>query len=135
MNCFLTLMIKNIKNNIAAGVDLVIIGALLSGYWFGWRWGFIVGMLLRLSVYIITMEYDTGMIYAIPSAGVAGIIGGIFGLFSLPLFLGAIFAVLTYMTVYYSIRIIIFGDNNFFMMFLEAFGLVIVNIGIFRFFI
>lgn len=134
-NSLLTLTIRKMKNNLGAGVDLVLIGALLAGHWFGWRWGIIVGMLLRLSIYIITMEYDTGMIYAIPVAGIPGLIGAIVTFFSIPLFTGVVIAVFTYLAVYYSIRLFIFGDTNYVMMTIEAFGLIVVNIVIFRFFI
>ncbi|MCB9358437.1 hypothetical protein H6503_00750 [Candidatus Woesearchaeota archaeon] len=135
LNIVFTLLIKDMKNNIAAGFDLVIIGGMLAGYWFGWQWGFAIAMLFRFSVYATTLEFDTGMIYAIPCAGLAGIVGAIVGFFNLPIFFGAVAAVLTYMLVYYMTRIIVFGDNNFIMMCLEAFGLIVVNIGIFRFFV
>lgn len=135
VNIFFTYLIKKMKNNVASGIDLVILGTMLSGYWFGWKVGFFMGMLFRFSVYVVTMEFDIGMIYSIPCVGIAGVIGAFSAFLGISLLWTSIITVFSYMTIYYSIRIFMIGDTNYVMMSLETFGLILVNIIIFSFFV
>jgi hypothetical protein len=135
VNILFIYLIKKMKNNIASGVDLVLIGTLLTGYWFGWQWGFIAGILFRASVYAVTLECDIGMVYAIPCVGIVGIVGAIAAGLSFSIFIASVVGVITYMLIYFSIRIFLIGDNNYIMIVFEILGLILVNVVIFRFFV
>jgi len=130
----LTLLLKKIKNNIASGIDLVYPGTFVAGYFLGWEWGAIFGVLFRLVNHLVPMEFDIGMIVSFPVAALTGIFAACIGFLGLPLVPLGMAGLLVYIGVYFSSRILVFGDTNYVMMVFEFLGNVLMTFIIFKYF-
>ena len=63
---FLVNVLRGLKNNIASGVDFALTGGFLAGYWFGFKWGFIIGCIFALTNNIVQMEFYPSLFVLIP---------------------------------------------------------------------
>jgi len=118
INCVWIYYVQNFKNTLFAGLDLVLIGALLSGYWYGWFFGVLFGALFCISGYVITVGYSFRMLYVLPAVGLVGIIGAIGSAYNISLFITALVAIVMYVFFHFTLKLF-FGDRNFLYMGLE----------------
>jgi hypothetical protein len=119
--------IRGLKRNIGAGVDFAITSALLSGMWFGPKWGFIIAVIFEITSYIVQMEFFPSLILLIPATGCVAIWASIatsIGIGLMPtVFIGVIaYAIITDIGMY-----LFFGERDFVMMACYLLGVLTIN--------
>ncbi|MFT4343117.1 MAG: hypothetical protein ACMXYE_00035 [Candidatus Woesearchaeota archaeon] len=120
-------VLKGLKNSIASGIDFSLTGAFLAGYWFGWKWGFIVGIIFALTNNIIQMEFYPSMLLLIPMTGVVGIWGTFVAIYNLPILMSVLIGVIAYAIITDIGMMTLFGERDFVMMGSFFLGSLIIN--------
>lgn len=120
-------VLKGLKNNIASGVDLALTGALLAGYWYGFKIGFIIGCIFELTNNLVQMEFNPSMFLLIPLVGVMGIWGSIIPLVGLPIMNSALIGITIYWITSSAGMMLLFGERDFVNMGSFFLGSIIIN--------
>jgi hypothetical protein len=119
--------LRGLKNNVAAGVDFALTGAFLSGYWFGFKWGFILGCIFMLSNFIATMEFWPSMFIMIPMCGFVGIWGALVPIMGIPIMTGIMAGVIGYAIINDFLMFTLFGEKDFIMFVMHFIGAIVIN--------
>ncbi|MFT4303658.1 MAG: hypothetical protein ACMXYG_03770 [Candidatus Woesearchaeota archaeon] len=109
-------VLRGLKNNIASGIDFSLTGAFLAGYWFGWKWGLIIGCIFAITNNIVQMEFYPSMFILIPATGLLGIWGSFVGFMGLPILSSVIIGVIVYAIITDIIMMTLLGERDFVMM-------------------
>ncbi|MCB9359399.1 hypothetical protein H6503_05690 [Candidatus Woesearchaeota archaeon] len=109
-------VLRGLKNNIASGIDFSLTGAFLAGYWFGWKWGLILGMIFALTNNIVQMEFYPSMFILIPATGVFGIWGSFVAFAGIPILGSVVAGVVVYAIITDVLMMTLFGERDFVMM-------------------
>ena len=134
LNAVFVYYCRNMKRDIASGVDLVFATAFLIGYWYSPGSGFAIGMLMRFMNYAIPYEYSSVMIITIPLSGMIGLFGTVVSLLNINILIGAVITLIIYQILSFGIRIYGLGDNNYVLILMESAGLFLTNYIIFAYF-
>lgn len=119
--------IRGLKHNVGAGIDFAITAAILSGMWFGPKWGFIIGVTFEIVSYVVQMQFFPSLLLLIPATGCVAIWASIatgMGMGIMPMvFIGVIgYAIITDIGMYF-----LFGERDFVMMACYLIGVVMIN--------
>jgi len=120
-------VLRGLKNNIASGIDFSLTGGFLAGYWFGWKWGLILGCIFALSNNFVQMEFYPSMFILVPFTGLIGVWGSFVAFASLPLLPAVIGGIIVYAVVSDICMILFFGESDYVMMASFLLGSVVFN--------
>jgi len=124
---FLVNVLRGLKNNIASGVDFALTGGFLAGYWFGFKWGFIIGCIFALTNNIVQMEFYPSLFVLIPCTGFMAIWGGVVAGLGLPVLSSVLIGVIVYAIVTDILMMTLFGERDFVMMGSFFLGSIVIN--------
>ena len=119
--------IRGLKQNIAAGIDFAITAAILSGIWFGPKWGFFIGVIFEIASNVVQMQFFPSLLLLIPATGCVAIWASIatsmgIGLMTI-VFTSVIgYAILTDIGMFF-----LFGERDFVMMICYFIGIIATN--------
>jgi len=119
--------IRGLKQNIASGVDFAITAAIISGIWFGPKWGFIIGVIFEIASNVVQMQFFPSLLLLIPATGCVAIFASIMtglGMGFMPMVFTAVigYAILTDIGMYF-----LFGERDFVMMGCYLIGIIATN--------
>jgi hypothetical protein len=119
--------LRGLKNNVASGIDFALTGAILTGYWYGFKWGFIMGCIFMFLNSLVTMEFWPSMFMTIPLTGIIGMWGAVMSFLSIPILTGAIIGVVAYAIICDTLMFILFGERDFVMFGMHFIGAMVIN--------
>jgi hypothetical protein len=127
MHIMLVNVLRGLKNNIASGIDFALTGGFLAGYWFGWKWGFILGCIFAITNNIVQMEFFPSLFILIPCTGLMGFWGWIVATAGFPVLISVIIGVIIYAIITDVGMMTLFGERDFIMMGSFFLGSLVIN--------
>jgi hypothetical protein len=120
-------VLRGLKNNVASGIDFSLTGAFLAGYWFGWKWGLILGCIFALTNNLVQMEFFPSLFVLIPATGLLGVWGWITAIYGLPILSSVIIGVIVYAIITDLLMMTLLGERDFVMMGSFFIGSLVIN--------
>ena len=120
-------VLKGLKNTVASGIDFSLTGAFLAGYFFGWKWGFIIGVIFGITNNIVQMEFFPSLMFLVPMTGVMGIWGALTVVMGWAVLPAVLVGVVFYALITDALMMFILGERDYVMMGSFFIGSLVIN--------
>ncbi|MBN1275421.1 hypothetical protein JXA12_03960 [Candidatus Woesearchaeota archaeon] len=120
------------QETIARGVEITLVGALLSGYWFGPKAGLLLGGAFIASSFAASAYIGPELLVALPAGMLLGLFGAAAAKTGISIGTAGVMGILLYCAVIDIILIKAFGEDDYLGMAVSDLGLIATNWAVIR---
>lgn len=126
--------LRGLKSSVAGGLDLTLTGTFLAGYWFGYKWGLILGIIFMITYYAISVDFGLHSVLNTIVCALMSITAATMSNIGMPIPIAGITSVIIYCVISDLSAIIMLGERNLFSLFMFDFGAIFMNYIFFKMF-
>lgn len=135
LNVIVIFHLRGLKSSVAAGIEFTLTGIFLAGYWLGYKWGIIIGIIFILSSYLSQIDViNPYMLITFPLSIIVSIAGAFTAQANFSIITSAICVIAVYCLLSDLLMTKLLGESDYVQLFMYDIGAILVNYVFFRMF-